>query len=90
MLGDSVMRERSITSTKRKWDCERCISAPTFRVVKIVRDSGATKIYLVEAAPPAKFLNVYGIDMPAASEFISPSIGEGRIVKYIGADWVAY
>ena len=28
--------------------------------------------------------------MPAASEFIPYGIGEGRIAKYIGADWVVY
>ena len=37
-----------------------------------------------------KFPNVYGIDMPAASEFIAHGVEQGEIARYIGADWVIY
>ena len=60
------------------------------QIVQMARDSGAKKVYLASAAPPVKFPNVYGIDMPAASEFIAHDVDEGEIARYIGADWVIY
>ena len=60
------------------------------QIVQMARDSGAKKVYLASAAPPVKFPNVYGIDMPAASEFIAHDVDEGEVARYIGADWVIY
>ena len=60
------------------------------QIVQMARDSGAKKVYLASAAPPVKFPNVYGIDMPAASEFIAYDAEEGEVAGYIGADWVIY
>ena len=60
------------------------------QIVQMARDSGAKKVYLASAAPPVKFPNVYGIDMPAASEFIAHDVNEGQVARYIGADWVIY
>ncbi|HUK01964.1 MAG TPA: amidophosphoribosyltransferase [Steroidobacteraceae bacterium] len=60
------------------------------QIIELAREAGARKVYFASAAPPVRFPNVYGIDMPAASELI----GAGRTVKeieqQIGADWLIY
>jgi len=60
------------------------------QIVEMARDAGARKVYMASAAPPVRFPNVYGIDMPAADELIA----HGRTIKEIelaiGADWLVY
>lgn len=60
------------------------------QIVQMARESGANKVYLASAAPPVRFPNVYGIDMPAASEFIAHDKTVDEIAAYIGADWLVY
>jgi len=60
------------------------------QIVQMARESGAKKVYLASAAPPVRFPNVYGIDMPAASEFIAHNSSVEQIADYVGADWVIY
>ena len=43
----------------------------TEHIVQMARSAGANKVYLASAAPPVRYPNVYGIDMPAAHEFIA-------------------
>ena len=59
-------------------------------LVQMARDAGANKVYLASAAPPVRYPNVYGIDMPAANEFIAHGHTEEEIAKYIGVDWIVY
>ena len=33
-------------------------------IVQMARDAGAKKVYMASAAPPVRFPNIYGIDMP--------------------------
>src|SRR5215212_5937433 len=40
-------------------------------IVQMAREAGARKVYFASAAPPVRFPNVYGIDMPTASELIA-------------------
>lgn len=60
------------------------------QIVQMAREAGANKVYLASAAPPVRFPNVYGIDMPAASEFIAHDKTVDEIAAYIGADWLIY
>ncbi|MAL96862.1 MAG: amidophosphoribosyltransferase [Alteromonadaceae bacterium] len=59
-------------------------------IVQMARDAGAAKVYFASAAPPVRFPNVYGIDMPAASELIAHNRSVEEIGKLIGADWLVY
>ena len=60
------------------------------QIVQMARDAGATKVYLASAAPPVRFPNVYGIDMPAATEFVAHDQSVDEIAEYIGVDWLIY
>ena len=59
-------------------------------IVMMARESGATKVYLASAAPPVRFANVYGIDMPTRSELIAAGRDEEQICREIGADALIY
>jgi amidophosphoribosyltransferase len=56
----------------------------------MARDAGARKVYLASAAPPVKYPNVYGIDMPSRVELIAYERNEDQISKEIGADGLIY
>jgi amidophosphoribosyltransferase len=56
----------------------------------MARDAGANKVYFASAAPAIRYPNVYGIDMPAASELIAAGKTEKEIEEMIGADWLIY
>ncbi|MCX8664350.1 amidophosphoribosyltransferase [Gilliamella sp. B2840] len=56
------------------------------KILEMVRLCGAKKIYLASAAPEIRYPNVYGIDMPVASELIAYNRTVDEIAKDIGAD----
>lgn len=60
------------------------------QIVRMAREAGANKVYFASAAPPVRYPNVYGIDMPAASELVAHGRSEAEIEKYIGADGLVY
>ncbi len=60
------------------------------QIVQMARDAGANKVYLASAAPPVRYPNVYGIDMPAAEEFVAHEQSIEQIAQYIGVDWLVY
>ncbi len=60
------------------------------QIVQMARESGANKVYFASAAPPIRFPNVYGIDMPAASELIAHNRTEYEVCQAIGADRLIY
>jgi amidophosphoribosyltransferase len=60
------------------------------QIVQMARDAGAKKVYMASAAPPVKYANVYGIDMPSAEELIAHGRSEAEICRLIGADRLIY
>jgi len=60
------------------------------QIVEMARDAGAKKVYMASAAPPVRYPNVYGIDMPAAHELIAHNRTTEEIEEMIGADWLVY
>ena len=60
------------------------------QIIKLAREAGARKVYFASAAPPVRYPNVYGIDMPAASELIANGREVDEIEKLIGADRLIY
>lgn len=60
------------------------------QIVQMARDSGAKKVYFASAAPPVRYPNVYGIDMPAADELMANNRTVEQIQEIIGADRLFY
>jgi amidophosphoribosyltransferase len=60
------------------------------QIIKLAREAGARRVYFASAAPPVRHPNVYGIDMPAATELIANRRSVEEIEKLIGADRLIY
>ena len=60
------------------------------QIIQMARDAGAAKVYFASAAPPVRYPNVYGIDMPTAQELMAHDRSEQTICDLIGADWLLY
>ncbi len=60
------------------------------QIIELAREAGARKVYFASAAPPVRFPNVYGIDMPAVSELIASQRSVEEVRRFIGADWLIY
>ena len=56
----------------------------------MAREAGARKVYMASAAPPVRFPNVYGIDMPTRDELIAADRSIEQVREYIGADALIY
>ncbi len=56
------------------------------QIIQIAREAGAKKVYFASAAPPVRYPNVYGIDMPDADELVGHGRSEADIAHEIGAD----
>ena len=59
-------------------------------IIEMARDAGANKVYFCSASPEVRFPNVYGIDMPDASELIAHELSAAEVADVIGADWLVY
>jgi amidophosphoribosyltransferase len=60
------------------------------QIVQMARDAGANKVYFASAAPPVRFPNVYGIDMPSRDELLATGRTDEEICAEIGADALIY
>jgi len=59
-------------------------------IVQMARDAGARKVYLASAAPPVRYPNVYGIDMPTPTELVAHNRTIEQIRQEIGCDALIY
>ncbi|MDD3937024.1 amidophosphoribosyltransferase [Rhodoferax sp.] len=59
-------------------------------IVQMARDAGANKVYMASAAPPVRYPNVYGIDMPTSSELVAHDRTVEQIRQIIGCDALIY
>ena len=59
-------------------------------IVQMAREAGARKVYFASAAPPVRYPNVYGIDMPTRAELIASNRDDEQIRAAIGADALVY
>jgi amidophosphoribosyltransferase len=59
-------------------------------IVQMARDAGARKVYLASAAPPVRFPNVYGIDMPSPNELVAHGRALEEVRELIGCDALIY
>jgi amidophosphoribosyltransferase len=59
-------------------------------IVQMAREAGARKVYMASAAPPVRYPNVYGIDMPTTQELIAHGRSVEEIRQFIGADALIY
>lgn len=60
------------------------------QIIKLAREAGANKVYFASAAPPVRYPNVYGIDMPAVEELVAHDRSVEEVQQAIGADWLIY
>ncbi len=60
------------------------------QIIEMAREAGAHRVYFASASPPVRYPNVYGIDMPAASELVASQRTDEEVQALIGADWLIY
>nr|MBF0684752.1 amidophosphoribosyltransferase [Pseudomonas sp.] len=59
-------------------------------IVDMARAAGANKVFFASAAPPVRYPNVYGIDMPTRGELIAHGRTDDEVARIIGADALVY
>ena len=59
-------------------------------IVQMAREAGARKVYMASAAPPVRYPNVYGIDMPSKAELVAAGRSIEEVRVFIGADALIY
>ena len=59
-------------------------------IVDMARDAGALNVYFASAAPPIRYPNIYGIDIPTRKELVAYERKEEEIAKHIGCNWIVY
>ncbi len=60
------------------------------QIIQMARDAGAKNVYFASAAPPVRYPNVYGIDMPSAEELIAHNRTQQEVCDLIGADRIIF
>ncbi len=60
------------------------------QIVQRAREAGARSVYLASAAPPVRYPNVYGIDIPSPEELVATNRSSAEVCEWIGADFVLY
>jgi amidophosphoribosyltransferase len=60
------------------------------QIIQMAREAGAKKVYFASAAPPVRYPNVYGIDMPTPDELVANGRDIEQIREEICADRVIF
>ena len=60
------------------------------QIIEMAREAGANRVYFASASPAVRYPNVYGIDMPSASELVANQRTDDEVRELIGADWLIY
>jgi len=60
------------------------------QIIQMAREAGAKKVFFASAAPPVRFPNVYGIDMPVSDELVAHNRTEDEVCEILGADRLIY
>jgi amidophosphoribosyltransferase len=60
------------------------------KIIKMIRNAGATEIHMRISSPPTSYPCFYGIDTPTRQELIASSHSIEEIRKYITADTLGY
>jgi amidophosphoribosyltransferase len=60
------------------------------QIIQMARDAGARNVFFASAAPPVRYPNVYGIDMPATAELVAAGRTVEEVETILGADWLIY
>jgi amidophosphoribosyltransferase len=59
-------------------------------IIDMARDAGAKNVYFASAAPPIRYPNIYGIDIPTRNELVAYERNDEQIAQNIGCDWIVY
>ena len=62
----------------------------SIQLVELAKHAGANKIYFCSAAPPVRYANVYGINIPTTQELVANNRSNNEIAEILGADMVFY
>jgi amidophosphoribosyltransferase len=60
------------------------------QIIQMAREAGAKKVYFASAAPPVRYPNIYGIDMPVTAELVAHGRSIEEIEAILGADKLIY
>ncbi|HEU4663458.1 MAG TPA: amidophosphoribosyltransferase [Dokdonella sp.] len=60
------------------------------QIIQMAREAGAKKVYLASAAPPVRYPNIYGIDMPVTAELVAHGRSVEEVERILGADRLIY
>lgn len=60
------------------------------KIIEMVREAGAKKVYFASCCPPLRNPCVYGVDMPSRKDFIANNLSVEEVGKAIGADAIFY
>ena len=54
-------------------------------IIQMAKDVGAKRVIVASCAPPIRFPNVYGIDMPSRAELVAHGRTDAEVAAAIGA-----
>lgn len=60
------------------------------RIIQMVREAGAKKVYFASTAPPLINPCPYGVDMPSRKDFVANGLTTEEVARFIGADRLFY